>query len=706
MKLVRYVDPVSGLTLHLHPQVNVIRGLPSEARARLLSNLAAMPKGGPLTATGTVEVHGVTLDLTVDTLQLLELDEPVDVVVHRWDVPGAEDERPEGPDPEQEAELSAALAAEGDASHKAEEAAARLEAVAGQLAELRSRHADLGTQVEAARSGMDDGAAVELRAAKEELDRLRSRRSQEAADRRAAERRTVEERLDRLSAELADVERRLRRPVDDPAESVREALAELEAVSDSTPVHPPEARELAGKLAAAAEELAAVQDRLAGGRSQLMELTARRDAAYDAFVTAEQWLRTPDLDPAKVAELERIHDEIFEMDARVSRLSAARLRRRASALRQREKALLEELGFDTWSSYVMGVASPEAEAERQRRYEVAKATYEFAEDELARAAAQPSHDSPELRNAERRVSDLREQAARLLGRSPGADAVAELREHTVPAGSLRGSITAAAAALQQALADGGVQLAVDSDVATLRDEAERWLAQQAEREAELERLEERRQELRTSIEQAEAELDRLAALPDSVDLDPADPEAAELFARIDRASVRVDAHRAALERFERLREELAEVSAALSGLSDEVAEAEREAGRCASLLDEAVAARRATIERWEAIEAEREAARRSRQAAAAEDLDVDAVEWYLLARMAAQRSVSFVGSLPIVIDDAFTGWGTDRLASVYRRLARMSDVMQVIICSDDPDVAAWAAGLDGAGSVIDAAVPA
>jgi len=701
MKLVRYVDPASGLTLHLHPQVNVIRGLSSEARTRLLRNLAAIPKGGPLTASGTIAVHGVTLDLSVDTLELLELDEPVDVVVHRWDVPGGEDDQPDGPDTEREAELGAALAAEQDASREAEAAAGRLEEAAGRLSETRTRHGELGAQVEAARAGMDDGAAVELRSAKEALDRLKERRSQEAADRRAAERRQVEERLDHLGGELADVERRLRPPQDDPAETIREAVAELDAVSDPTPVHPPEARELASELASAAEHLAAVQDRLAGGRSQLMELTARRDAAYDAFVTAEQWLRTPDLDPAKVAELERIHEEIFDMDARVSRLSAARLRRRASALRLREQALLAELGFDTWSSYVTGVASPEAEAERQRRYEVAKATYEFAEDELARAAAQPSHDSPELRNAERRVSDLREQAARLLGRSPGPDPVTELREHTVPAGSLRGSITAAAAALRLALADGGVSLPSDCDVTTLRDAADDWLGRQAEREQELGRLEVRRRELREAVDAAEAELDRLAALPETVDLDPSDPEAAELTGRIHAASVRVDAHRAALERFERLREELAEVGSTLARLTDEVAEAEREASRCASLLEQASVERHATHERWEAITAEREAARRSRREAAAETLDVDAVEWYLLARLAAQRSVSYVGSLPIVIDDAFSGWGTDRLAAVYHRLARMSDVVQVVICSDDPEVAQWAAGLDGASSVIE-----
>jgi hypothetical protein len=347
------------------------------------------------------------------------------------------------------------------------------------------------------------------------------------------------------------------------------------------------------------------------------------------------------------------------------------------------------------------VASPAAEAERQRRYEVARATYEFAEDELARAAAQPAHDSPELRAAERRVSELREQAARLLGRTPGPDPVNELREHTVPAGTLVGSVTASAAALRIALAEAGLDVAADCDVASLRQTAQEWLDRRDERVAVHAELERRRDEIRASIDEAETELDRLSRLPEAVDLEPDDPEALELRARIDAASVRVDAHRAAEEKLARLRDELAEVTAELRRQEDEVARAERDASLAGSRLEAAVAARRATEERWEAISAERVAARRARQEAAAADLDVDAIEWYVLARLAGQRSVSYVGSLPIVIDDAFSGWGNDRLAPVYQRLARMSDVVQVVICSDDPELAKWAAALDGGSSVIE-----
>ncbi len=702
MKLVRYIDPEQGSDLQLHPQVNVVRGLSPDARGRFLADLAAVPRGGPLCGHGTISVHGVTLDLNAETLELLELDEDLDVVLRRWDIPGNEDERPDQLDPERDAELASLGRAVDDARIANDAAVTHLHELNERLAERQAARSDLDAQVEAERAGLDEGAPTDLSAANDALERLRSARAAEAESRRAALRLEVSTRLDELAAQAEELRRRLRRPTSDPSEPVRAAIEHLDAVSDPTPVPVPEARSLAAMLASATEDLASIQDKLVGGRSQLMELTARRDAAYDAFVTAELNLRTPDLDPAVLAELERVHDEIFEMDARVSRLSAARLRRRASTLRLRETTLLKQLGFETWSEYVMGVASPEAEAERQRRYEVAKATYEFAEDELARAAAQPAHDSPDLRAAERRVSELREQAARLLGRSPGPDPVAELREHTVPAGSLRGSLTSAGSALRVALAEAGEHVPADESATALRDRAQAWLDGLGDRERELTELQTRYDQVEATIAATSRELELLSVEHPAADVADDDPELLELRARLDAATVRVDAHRVALDRVGRLRARLAELVAEIGRLTDEVAAAERDVSLTVARLDAAVEELTEAEQRWRLVEAERIATRRAAREARGADLDVDAIEWYLLARLAAQRSVSYVGSMPIAIDDAFGGWSTERLASVYHRLARMSDVVQVIMVSDDEDVARWALGLGASAAVIDA----
>jgi hypothetical protein len=67
------------------------------------------------------------------------------------------------------------------------------------------------------------------------------------------------------------------------------------------------------------------------------------------------------------------------------------------------------------------------------------------------------------------------------------------------------------------------------------------------------------------------------------------------------------------------------------------------------------------------------------------------VEWYLLARLAAQRSVSLGGSLPLVLDDALGGLAPEDVDHVLGRLERMTEAVQVIVLSDDPVTASWAA---------------
>ncbi|MEO7429430.1 MAG: hypothetical protein ABIY48_08600 [Acidimicrobiales bacterium] len=66
------------------------------------------------------------------------------------------------------------------------------------------------------------------------------------------------------------------------------------------------------------------------------------------------------------------------------------------------------------------------------------------------------------------------------------------------------------------------------------------------------------------------------------------------------------------------------------------------------------------------------------------------LEWYLLARLAAQRSVSVAGSVPLVLDNALRGLDGDEVGHLLGRLERMAEAVQVIVISEDPLVAAWA----------------
>ena len=66
------------------------------------------------------------------------------------------------------------------------------------------------------------------------------------------------------------------------------------------------------------------------------------------------------------------------------------------------------------------------------------------------------------------------------------------------------------------------------------------------------------------------------------------------------------------------------------------------------------------------------------------------VEWYLLARLAAQRAVCLGGSVPLLLDGALDGLDEEELGHVLGRLERMADAVQVIVVSDDPVAARWA----------------
>lgn len=69
---------------------------------------------------------------------------------------------------------------------------------------------------------------------------------------------------------------------------------------------------------------------------------------------------------------------------------------------------------------------------------------------------------------------------------------------------------------------------------------------------------------------------------------------------------------------------------------------------------------------------------------------VEDVERYLLARAAAQRSVSYAGSVPIVLDDALAGQPPAVVRRLLDRLERMAASVQVVILSDDTDIREWA----------------
>ncbi len=72
---------------------------------------------------------------------------------------------------------------------------------------------------------------------------------------------------------------------------------------------------------------------------------------------------------------------------------------------------------------------------------------------------------------------------------------------------------------------------------------------------------------------------------------------------------------------------------------------------------------------------------------------VDDTDWELLSRLAKVRSVGPGGSVPLVLDDPFAALRDDEVGRVLDQLAQLGGAVQLVVVSDRPAVANWAAGL-------------
>lgn len=120
----------------------------------------------------------------------------------------------------------------------------------------------------------------------------------------------------------------------------------------------------------------------------------------------------------------------------------------------------------------------------------------------------------------------------------------------------------------------------------------------------------------------------------------------------------------------------------VEGALVEARAAAEQAAAAASAADSALVALQ---EELTALESQLAAERVTSGGVAAE---VDEIEFYVLARIAALRSASFAGSVPLLVDNAFAALSAEDEMRVLRRLERMADSVQVIYLTDRPEIAA------------------
>ena len=681
--------------MDFHPLLTIVSGLPTHVRQHLTATVAGLPSGMTPEATGELEVHGILMDLTKENYNLLDLNQEMDVVLRRADLPGAEPEPLQIAEPQPGSGPTAAITQELEQIEASFAALTRtIDRLQEQLRSTVNERQQVATQLESLPTASPERLAEEREHLKTRLDAAIAAigESSEFSDHR----RSIELRINELigtSEQLKQDMKHLERL--DPT-SVRQAFRALEMSAGSS-APDPRALALADELDRVAESVVMAMSRQAGARSQVAELSARRDQAHQEFLVAQAAVSSPAVDESVIEELESVHDQIFELDGRSAKAAGGKGRRRLEELKQRESQLLGSLGFDTWSSYVMGQVDMGAGEVAEHRLAAAKAGLALAEEELAKARRMTVPDDPELVRLRTLQHQLLGEAGRILGHAPAADASVELRSVRVTQQSPTGMrVEDAAAALRLALQDAGTAVPARSiSVEELKGIASNWLESVRDLDDRVSAV----RAQRTAVEQEISALgEQFEHLELSVQRAAATPEIQQMRDRLGQYNRAIEQAQGSAQQ----RVELEQRQHRLSDAERDLRSALSEREAAATRLNDQRADAQSRLRYAEQAETNRGYSGQSQFGAASTASDsagVEAVEWYVLARLAQQRSVSFVGSVPLVIDDAFVDWRFEDIEDIFTRLERMSEVIQIIYLTEDPSIIRWGQRL-GAGAKI------
>jgi hypothetical protein len=701
MRVVRF-DTLApgGAPLDVHPRVTLLRGASPELRRRLEAALRSIAGHGPTEESGVIEVSGVQLALDPPTLAQLQLDGTVDPVLRlarrgaaRGGAPGSTASAPD------------VVVVSND------EAALRL-----QLREVTTERTALGRRMDQARAGLDSFSTASLEVCLGQIDALEARRASLRVD-WERDRGEQDRRRAAAAAQLASLQQLVERLRVATAleDRLHEALEDLRRAGETTE---PDlaARQLAAQLDAAVARVRELDERHARSARRMDDLSLAVDRASAAAEAAEG---APQVDREVVQRLEHVRDEIFAVDDRQRGLGATRSKRRLAELRSEEAILLDRLGFDTYSAFVMGIPSVRAELERASQRDAATAEVEALRSEAAELQAQLGRDAAAREDAARQLRRLAGEALALTDPQATLPPAGELAREVAAGGAaahalsehiarLRDRTTedraAAASALQR------IHGIVSQLASTVGDTtvapgpvAVAPLVQPPGQLSEHEDVVQVAQRWGAWVEQARTWLSLSGAAVADLQRRMGDDEAhdpariarwAEVEAELDQA---LDRLTVAQERV-RVHEAATELLASLRVEELELRERERDLLLRISQADAAVvppAPRRTPGSSGDDGGDVGGSADTPPPAPDPAPSEPAALEWSVISRLARQRTASFVGTLPMLVDGVPED--PEAAARVLERLARMSELIQVVVLSDDDRATAWADGLgDGA----------
>jgi hypothetical protein len=663
VRLVQLEGPSVLSPLNFIPQLTVVGGLDDDLRARLVATLRALPAAAEPAWEGLVEAHGVVLDLHRENLRLLGLGHEVDVVVGAGDLPA--DGRPGTP---------AGMPTVADADPDEVLDGLRLShdiLVHGVTALKRSR-----IEYEEARADLDPFATTAFEQAAAAL--RRAEESDDAPARDATPSESLEElegERDRLQAELAELDGGDLQPGGDALHRAERELDESPAEDDGDALA---VRTLAEALRQAEQALDELDEARRSAGQDPAELVRRIEAARIQIERLESSAAPPVITAEDRQELEDAHDAVIEADFKVSatKLGGKAARQALDEAVAREEAILQRLGFPTYSAFALGLSAPGPDPET--RVELESTRRELAELEAAyQESLTRGDDDPERVTLEAYRDDLRQDALALV--DAAHDTVLAVITRLADALAEPGEQPAAATALRDVLAERGVDFAElglsDDEVV---DVARVWLA-------DMQALEAQRADLEHELDTVQARL--LVVAPAMGHGDGALDPVSRAQREVEAAEARLANHRQASDRVAELCGLLEEIEARLVDLGENISAQEA----LVAAASEGLAAGEARLASPDAGDAQIAEVESMEELFAGMSEEVDGTEWYLLTRLAGLRALSFAGSVPLVLDGALAGLDREDAHRVLDKVESMTDVVQVVYLGDDDAVVEWAA---------------
>lgn len=502
-------------------------------------------------------------------------------------------------------------------------------------------------------------------------------------------------RLVRLEAVLFELDSALHALVPVDTGSVEDALDLVRLLRADGPVEVPEALRLAEEYRSLRAQIAALEERVAADEGGMTLVNDRLDHARTRVATAEARLQPVEANDDDIAELERAHDAVLEAEKRVSGFFGGRSRKVLDEALGAERAILERLGFPTWSAFIMGAGMLDSAAEAKREHELARRELDEAERVWSRVMAKLASDA-EFSAYMDRLERLQEAAHAIVGDVD--DVEGALRALRVDPGPATIDEAQARTVLADALVDLGFGIEAHATLDDLEDAARAWLTEVRDIVALHAQVDVDAKHCAAELDEARETAERLAIVgaPEAIEGFGAD-RLQQAREEIVRSEERLWRHREAVLRVSQLVAEAERVAELELALASEVTSRTELLGITKELAD-ASAAKFALLEAAHAVrtddDTDTDTDATAAEPNAGEDVPdrVDALTVVLEERINALRVAGVDGAIPLVLDDAFAGLAATERAELLGWLEGYSLFLQVIYLAGGPEVVAWAEG--------------